>query len=343
MRAARERDDPGRGARSSSAPGCCPNPIVGITGHERQDDDDSAAGGDVPTPPGSPVEVAGNIGRPLTSLVGQRRPRRVGDLRALVLPARGRRDAAARGRGAAQPRARPPRPPRRLRGLPRREAPHLREPGGRTTSPSSRAGSAPVPGRRGASSSRATTRCRPSRGSRARTTARTPQPRRPRHARRASATTRSPRRLRTFPGVEHRIEDVGDVAGVRYVNDSKATNVAAALRALASFPDAPLHVILGGLRQGRELRAARRGTRPRRPCVPDRRGGGGDRGRARGPPVSPFERSGDLASGGAPRPRDAQRRATSSCSRPRARASTSSTASSSAGRSSGSWCRSSPR
>jgi UDP-N-acetylmuramoylalanine--D-glutamate ligase len=52
--------------------------------------------------------------------------------------------------------------------------------------------------------------------------------------------------LRTFPGVPHRIEEVGEVGGVRFVNDSKATNVAAALRALASFPDTPLHVILGG-------------------------------------------------------------------------------------------------
>ena len=52
--------------------------------------------------------------------------------------------------------------------------------------------------------------------------------------------------LESFPGVEHRIEDVGVVRGVRYVNDSKATNVAAALRAIASF-DAPLHLILGGL------------------------------------------------------------------------------------------------
>jgi UDP-N-acetylmuramoylalanine--D-glutamate ligase len=51
--------------------------------------------------------------------------------------------------------------------------------------------------------------------------------------------------LRSFPGVPHRIEEVGTVAGVRYVNDSKATNVAASLRAIASF-DAPLHVILGG-------------------------------------------------------------------------------------------------
>jgi UDP-N-acetylmuramoylalanine--D-glutamate ligase len=52
--------------------------------------------------------------------------------------------------------------------------------------------------------------------------------------------------LRTFPGVPHRIELVREVQGVRYVNDSKATNVAAALRALESFPESRLHVILGG-------------------------------------------------------------------------------------------------
>ena len=52
--------------------------------------------------------------------------------------------------------------------------------------------------------------------------------------------------LRSFQGVEHRIEEIAEIAGVRYVNDSKATNVAAALRALASFPDERLHVILGG-------------------------------------------------------------------------------------------------
>src|SRR5207344_1635732 len=52
--------------------------------------------------------------------------------------------------------------------------------------------------------------------------------------------------LRTFPGVEHRIEEVAVVRGVTYVNDSKATNVAAALRALWSFPGRHKHVILGG-------------------------------------------------------------------------------------------------
>jgi UDP-N-acetylmuramoylalanine--D-glutamate ligase len=52
--------------------------------------------------------------------------------------------------------------------------------------------------------------------------------------------------LRTFDGVPHRIELVRELRGVRYVNDSKATNVAATLRALASFPGSTLHVILGG-------------------------------------------------------------------------------------------------
>ena len=57
------------------------------------------------------------------------------------------------------------------------------------------------------------------------------------------------RALRAFAGVPHRLELVAEVRGVRYVNDSKATNVAAALRALASY-DAPLHLILGGRAKG---------------------------------------------------------------------------------------------
>jgi UDP-N-acetylmuramoylalanine--D-glutamate ligase len=53
--------------------------------------------------------------------------------------------------------------------------------------------------------------------------------------------------LESFHGVPHRIEDVAVVRGVRWVNDSKATNVAAARRALEAFRDRRLHVILGGL------------------------------------------------------------------------------------------------
>ena len=55
--------------------------------------------------------------------------------------------------------------------------------------------------------------------------------------------------LRTFAGVEHRLELVTEKKGVRYVNDSKATNTAAARRAVAAY-DAPLHVILGGRGKG---------------------------------------------------------------------------------------------
>ena len=59
--------------------------------------------------------------------------------------------------------------------------------------------------------------------------------------------------LRTFPGVPHRLELVAERGGVRYVNDSKATNVAAALRALAAYSDEPVHLILGGSPKGEDF------------------------------------------------------------------------------------------
>lgn len=58
--------------------------------------------------------------------------------------------------------------------------------------------------------------------------------------------------LRTFAGVEHRLEFVRELAGVRYVNDSKATNPTAAVQALRVFRE-PLVVILGGLERGDDL------------------------------------------------------------------------------------------
>ena len=60
------------------------------------------------------------------------------------------------------------------------------------------------------------------------------------------------RALQEFPGVEHRLELVAEIDGVRYVNDSKATNTAAARRALAAY-DAPLRVILGGSLKGEDF------------------------------------------------------------------------------------------
>ena len=61
------------------------------------------------------------------------------------------------------------------------------------------------------------------------------------------------RGLREFAGVPHRLELVGERGGVRYVNDSKATNVAAALRALAAYEDEPVRLILGGSRKGEDF------------------------------------------------------------------------------------------
>jgi len=55
--------------------------------------------------------------------------------------------------------------------------------------------------------------------------------------------------LRTFPGVEHRIERVGVVAGVTFINDSKATNVDSVRWALRSVTT-PLYLIAGGRDKG---------------------------------------------------------------------------------------------
>jgi UDP-N-acetylmuramoylalanine--D-glutamate ligase len=55
--------------------------------------------------------------------------------------------------------------------------------------------------------------------------------------------------VRSFAGVEHRLEFVAEINGVRYYNDSKATNVDAALKALDAFPGRIL-IILGGKDKG---------------------------------------------------------------------------------------------
>jgi UDP-N-acetylmuramoylalanine--D-glutamate ligase len=55
--------------------------------------------------------------------------------------------------------------------------------------------------------------------------------------------------LRTFPGVPHRLELVRELRGVRWINDSKATNTAAARRGVTAY-EAPLRLILGGSLKG---------------------------------------------------------------------------------------------
>ena len=59
--------------------------------------------------------------------------------------------------------------------------------------------------------------------------------------------------LRSFPGLAHRMQVVGNVNGVRYVNDSKATNPTSVAPALQAFP--AIHWILGGQAKTAELDA----------------------------------------------------------------------------------------
>jgi UDP-N-acetylmuramoylalanine--D-glutamate ligase len=63
--------------------------------------------------------------------------------------------------------------------------------------------------------------------------------------------------LRSFPGVPHRLERAGSVRGVAYVNDSKATNVEATLKALAAYPEGT-HLILGGRDKASDYRPVAR-------------------------------------------------------------------------------------
>jgi UDP-N-acetylmuramoylalanine--D-glutamate ligase len=55
--------------------------------------------------------------------------------------------------------------------------------------------------------------------------------------------------LRSFAGIPHRLEQVAEIGGVRFVNDSKATNVASATVGLRAF-EGGVHALLGGSEKG---------------------------------------------------------------------------------------------
>jgi len=57
--------------------------------------------------------------------------------------------------------------------------------------------------------------------------------------------------LKRFPGLEHRLEFVDDMNGVRFINDSKGTNVGAVAKSLADFENVIL--IMGGLDKGSDF------------------------------------------------------------------------------------------
>jgi UDP-N-acetylmuramoylalanine--D-glutamate ligase len=59
--------------------------------------------------------------------------------------------------------------------------------------------------------------------------------------------------VHSFKGVEHRLELVGEWDGVRWYNDSKATNPDAGRVALSAFPNMPVVLIAGGYGSGFEL------------------------------------------------------------------------------------------
>lgn len=66
--------------------------------------------------------------------------------------------------------------------------------------------------------------------------------------------------LASYRSLPHRMEWIGDVRGIRFYNDSKATNAASTAPALAAFPPAPkprIHWILGGKAKGDGLSACR--------------------------------------------------------------------------------------
>jgi len=60
--------------------------------------------------------------------------------------------------------------------------------------------------------------------------------------------------LKTFKGVEHRLEFVKEIEGIKFINDSKATNIDSVIVALKSF-DEPIFLILGGLDKGNDYSA----------------------------------------------------------------------------------------
>jgi UDP-N-acetylmuramoylalanine--D-glutamate ligase len=68
--------------------------------------------------------------------------------------------------------------------------------------------------------------------------------------------------LRSFAGVPHRLQVAGVVSGVTFVNDSKATNVDATLKALTAYASG-VHLILGGYDKGAEFDALAAATEGR--------------------------------------------------------------------------------
>ncbi len=75
-----------------------------------------------------------------------------------------------------------------------------------------------------------------------------------------------PASLRSFRGLAHRLQPVAERAGVLWVNDSKATNVSAAVAAVSAF-DRPVVLLLGGRHKGQPYSALANAARERARAV----------------------------------------------------------------------------
>ena len=221
-----------------------------------------------------PVAVAGNVGTPLASLAGEVAAEATVVCECSSFQLEDSEAFAPECAVLLNVDARPPRSPRRLRRLPARQAPDLRQPGKRRRRRLQRlrggaARSRPRRLRAGGwpTAAAPTPDCEVSlndgvifAGTEPLLEASELSLLGPHNADNAMAAAAAAlamglerdavrEGLRTFAGVPHRLERVAEIGGVLYVNDSKATNVAAAAAALRSF-DGGVRAILGGSLKG---------------------------------------------------------------------------------------------
>ena len=279
-----------------------PNPFCAVTGTNGKTTTTELIGHLYRTA-GLPVAVAGNVGTPLASLVGERRPRGDRRLRGLELPARGLLGVLARSAPCSSTSR-----PTTSTGTARSRATSRRSCGSSPTRATTTSRSSTATRR---SCATATSAAAPGGSASARREAGSrPDPdcelslrdgvifaadepllradelrllgaHNVENAMAAAAAAlasglpagrgrRGPAQLRGRPPPARAGREVG---GVLYVNDSKATNVASALAGIRAF-EGGVHLILGGPAEGGELRAAgRAGRRALRRRLPDRRGG----------------------------------------------------------------------
>jgi UDP-N-acetylmuramoylalanine--D-glutamate ligase len=80
-------------------------------------------------------------------------------------------------------------------------------------------------------------------------------------------TTAIARALRNASALPHRHQVVAEAGGVRWVDDSKGTNIGATAAGLAGYAPGTIHLILGGLGKGQDFRELRSAAEGRLACI----------------------------------------------------------------------------